>query len=193
MLLILDTGMNAPTHSTLNGQTTVKPWVSVDFMSMNSRYRKSIVSPLGDQMVTDKPINVIIRVQCQQNFQEKRRGANQSNLLNIPVDIFVAKTTSHGTLNSTIHGNNSQKSKVIVAHLSVRSLKTREHLIQVRNLMDEKKYAILAISESWLNSSVKNAEVEIDGYSFSRLDRPRKHKEWNWWWGVRVHAQDLEV
>ena len=43
-------------------------------------------------MVTDKPINVIIRVQCQQNFQEKRRGANQSNLLNIPVDIFVAKT-----------------------------------------------------------------------------------------------------
>ena len=146
-------------------------------MSTNSRYRKSIVSPLGDQMVTDKPINVIIRVQCQQNFREKRRGANQSNLLNIPVDIFVAKTTSHRTLNSTIHGNNSQKSKVIVAHLSVRSLKTREHLIQVRNFMDEKKYAILAISESWLNSSVKNAEVEIDGHSFSRLDRPRKHKE----------------
>ena len=78
-------------------------------MSMNSRYRKSIVSPLGDQMVTDKPINVIICVQCQQNFQEKRRGANQSNLLNIPVDIFVARTTSHRTLNSTIHGNNSQK------------------------------------------------------------------------------------
>ena len=40
--------------------------------------------------------------------------------------------------------------------------------------MDEKKYAILAISESWLNSSVKNAEVEIDGYSLSRLDRSRK-------------------
>ena len=42
--------------------------------------------------------------------------------------------------------------------------------------MDEKKYAILAISESWLNSSVKNAEVEIDGYSLSRLDRPRNMK-----------------
>ena len=42
--------------------------------------------------------------------------------------------------------------------------------------MDEKKYAILAISESWLNSSVKNAEVEIDGYSSSRLDRPRNIK-----------------
>ena len=39
--------------------------------------------------------------------------------------------------------------------------------------MDEKKYANSAISESWLNSSVKNAEVEIDGYSLSRLERPR--------------------
>ena len=126
--------------------------------------------------LNDRPINAIIREERQQNFQEKRRGANQSNLLNIPVDIFAAKTTSQGTLHSTIHGNNSQKLKVTVAHLNVRSLKTREHLIQVRNLIDEKKYAILAISESWLNSSVKNAEVEIDGYSLSRLDRPRNMK-----------------
>ena len=86
--------------------------------------------------LNDRPINVIIRVESQQNFQEKRRGANQSNLLNIPVDIFSAKTTSHGTLPSTIHGNNYQKSKVTVAHLNVRCLKTREHLIEVRNLMD---------------------------------------------------------
>ena len=45
-----------------------------------------------------------------------------------------------------------------------------------RNREREKKYATLAISESWLNSSVKNAEVEIDGYSLSRLDRPRNMK-----------------
>ena len=34
----------------------------------------------------------------------------------------------------------------------------------------------LSISESWLNSSVKNTEVEIDGYSLPRLDRPRNIK-----------------
>ena len=124
----------------------------------------------------DRLINLLTRVERQQNFQEKRRAANQSNLLNIPVDIFAAKTTSHGTLHSTIHGNNFQKSKVTVAHLNVRSLKTRQQLIQVRNLMVEKKYAILAILASWLNSSVKNAEVEIDGYSLLRLDRPRNIK-----------------
>ena len=42
--------------------------------------------------------------------------------------------------------------------------------------MDEKKYAILAISESWLNSSVRNAEVEIDGYNLSRLATLRNMK-----------------
>ena len=37
----------------LNGQTTKKPWVWVDFMPMNtSQHGKSIVSPIGDQMVT---------------------------------------------------------------------------------------------------------------------------------------------
>ena len=94
--------------------------------------------------LNDRPINAIISGERQQNVQEKWHGANQSNSLNIPVDIFAAKTTSHGTLHSTIHGNNSQKSKVTVAHLNVQLLKKREHLIQVRNLMDEKKYAILA-------------------------------------------------
>ena len=109
--------------------------------------------------LNDRPINAIIRGERQQNLQEKRCGANQSNSLNIPVNIFAAETTSHGTLHSTIHGSNSQKSKVTLAHLNVWSLKTREHLIQVSNLMDEKKYAIWAISESWLNSSVKDAQA----------------------------------
>ena len=32
----------------------------------------------------------------------------------------------------------------------------------------------LAISESWLNSKVRNAEVEMDGYELFRLDRVHK-------------------
>ena len=41
--------------------------------------------------------------------------------------------------------------------------------------MTEKEYGILAVSESWRNSSVTNAEVEIEGYKLIRLDR-RKHR-----------------
>ena len=68
-----------------------------------------------------------------------------------------------------------QKSKVSVAHLNVQSIKDRNRLLQVRNLMAEKEYGILAVSESWLNSSFANAEVEIEGYKLIRLDRP-KHR-----------------
>ena len=61
MLSILDTGMNAPTHSTLNdgkhtwmGKPQYNPecgWTLYQWTLANS-YGKSIVSPLGDQMVT---------------------------------------------------------------------------------------------------------------------------------------------
>ncbi|CAB3982124.1 Hypothetical predicted protein [Paramuricea clavata] len=64
-----------------------------------------------------------------------------------------------------------QRLKLRIAHLNVRSIKNRNHLIQVRELMKEKNYDILALSESWLNSTVTNAEVEIEGFKLTRLDR----------------------
>ena len=61
MLSILETGMNAPTHSTLNdgkhtwmGKPQYNPergWTLYQW-TLASSYGKSIVSPLGDQMVT---------------------------------------------------------------------------------------------------------------------------------------------
>ena len=65
------------------------------------------------------------------------------------------------------------KSKLQIAHLNVRSVKERNHLIQLRELMREKNYDVLAISESWLNSTTTNAEVEIAGYKITRLDRTK--------------------
>ena len=40
--------------------------------------------------------------------------------------------------------------------------------------MREKNYDVLAIYESWLNSTTTNAEVEIAGYKTTRLDRTKK-------------------
>ena len=56
-----------------------------------------------------------------------------------------------------------QKSKITIAHLNIRSLKNKKHLIQLRNFAQEENHGILAVSESWLNSTVTNAEVEIVG------------------------------
>ena len=46
-----------------------------------------------------------------------------------------------------------------MAHLNLRSLKDRDHLVQLQTLASEKGFDMLAISESWLNSTVSNAEV----------------------------------
>ena len=102
-------------------------------------------------------------------------GANYCNLLNIQIvtskeNTTVAKTTA-ATQPST---SKFLKLKLQIAHLNVRSVKERNHLIQLRELMREKNYDVLAISESWLNSTTTNAEVEIAGYKITRLDRTKK-------------------
>ena len=58
--------------------------------------------------------------------------------------------------------------------LNVRSLKCRDHFIQVKQTVLENKFDILTISESWLDNSVTNLELEIPGYDLYRVDRQDK-------------------
>mgnify|MGYP001795983126 CR=1 FL=1 len=62
-------------------------------------------------------------------------------------------------------------SKLKVAHLNARSLKNRSHIVQMRELIREKDYDVLAVSEAWFNSTVTNTEIEMVGYKVTRLDR----------------------
>ena len=43
--------------------------------------------------------------------------------------------------------------------------------MQVWELMRQKAYDVLAVLESWLNTTVTNTEVEIKGHKLTRLDR----------------------
>ena len=56
----------------------------------------------------------------------------------------------------------------------MQSVKNRNRLIQVRELVVKEKPDILALSETWLNSTT-NTEVNIQGYNIYRPDR--KHKK----------------
>ena len=58
--------------------------------------------------------------------------------------------------------------------MNVRSLKNRTNLIQTAEFAHQYDIAILTISETWLNSSVTNREVDIPGYRLHRLDRKFK-------------------
>ena len=114
--------------------------------------------------VLESHINRCLKKRAEQN------GANHSNLLNIQIDtsnVSDKKTTQalpEQTLGQRNQPESFQRSKIKMAHLNIRSLKNRNHLIQLQMLTREKAFDILAIAESWLNSTVTNAEIGIDGY-----------------------------
>lgn len=86
----------------------------------------------------------------------------------------TVQSLSEQTLGQGNWPKSFQRSKILMAHLNIRSLKNRDHLVQLQMLTSEKGFDVLAISESWLNSTVSNAGVEISGYKLFRQDRLRK-------------------
>jgi len=75
-----------------------------------------------------------------------------------------------------VNGNGARKpqNNIKVAHLNARSIKNRDHYILTKNLAAENDFDILTVSETWLDSSVTDLEVEIPGYVVLRLDRHDK-------------------
>ena len=68
------------------------------------------------------------------------------------------------------NSNNPTSCSIItLLYLNIRS--QRDHFIQIRNLARDKSYEVISLSETWLNSSVKNAEINIEGYKLFRQDR----------------------
>ncbi|KAK2557408.1 hypothetical protein P5673_020524, partial [Acropora cervicornis] len=62
-----------------------------------------------------------------------------------------------------------------IVQLNVRSLKSRENFILVKDSIQSIGFDVFTISETWLDSSVTDASVYIPGYSMFRQDRgPRK-------------------
>ena len=107
---------------------------------------------------------------------------NASNLIPVrrcnPVETRENKKTVGGnctnTLPNVLNNTENSRNRIKLFHLNAQSIKSRNHIIQIRELVVNKKMDILAISESWLNSSTSNAEVEIIGYKLHRLDRLHK-------------------
>ena len=70
------------------------------------------------------------------------------------------------------NSNNPTSCSIItLLQLNIRSLKKGDHFIQICNLARDKNYEVISLSETWLNNSVKNAEINIEGYKLFRQDR----------------------
>lgn len=124
----------------------------------------------GSHLKDHRPIRTVQLLNRRKKYSIQN-GPNLSNLLNIQArtDEIKSVTTTTNKREKSNFG-----SKLRVAHLNARSLKNRSHILQMRELVREKDYDVLAISESWLNSTVTNAEIEIEGYRLTRLDRLHK-------------------
>ena len=59
----------------------------------------------------------------------------------------------------------------LVVHINIRSL--LPHLDELKIAVRRLKPDILAISESWLDNTIRDNEISIDGYHSSRHDRDR--------------------
>ena len=99
-----------------------------------------------------------------------------------PITVRPTQTNS-GTNNGTFSANaplspilesqidKNPKFKIKHSYLNIRSLKNKDHIIQFRLLVQQIKHEIIAISETWLNPTVSNADIELEGYKILRLDR----------------------
>jgi len=100
------------------------------------------------------------RISCERLSKADKRGINLLNLCPL----------------KRIHESKQDKSpyppasEVELLHLNIRSLKDRTHLLELRELASERKSSIITISETWLNTSVTSAEIQINGYKPHRLD-----------------------
>ena len=63
------------------------------------------------------------------------------------------------------------KANVKVAHLNVRSLKSRENFCLVKDTILHNGFDIFTVSETWADLSVSDASLEISGYQLFRQDR----------------------
>ena len=104
-----------------------------------------------------------------------RNGVNRSNLWNIQVKKpATLKSTCLNSPGAATTDHNTVTSKLKMIHLNIRSLRNTAHLIQLRELAISQKLDVITISETWLNSTVTNAEVSIDGYKLFRQDHSHK-------------------
>ena len=71
------------------------------------------------------------------------------------------------------------------AHLNVRSLRNKMDLVSFE-LADKKLFDCLMFSETWLDNSVSNHEISLDGYQSFRCDRPGNRRGG----GVLIYLRD---
>ncbi|XP_068750911.1 uncharacterized protein [Montipora capricornis] len=101
-------------------------------------------------------------------------SANHTASFN-PVEVTLVRSGDiHPQPGPEKQSDSRQERHITVAHLNARSIKNRNHFILIKDVVLAKKFDILCISESWLDNSISDIELDIPGYDIHRLDRTNK-------------------
>ena len=76
-----------------------------------------------------------------------------------------------GPPSSLRNKSKNRKVNITIAHLNVRSMASREKFYLVKQTIVHHNYDIFVISESWLDPSTTNNDIQIPGYVIFRQDR----------------------
>ena len=76
----------------------------------------------------------------------------------------------NGSFNCSVKANTRNINNVKIAHLNVRLLKCWDHFLLFKETILSNKLDMFTISESWLDASVSDLEIEVPGYNIYRVD-----------------------
>ncbi len=106
----------------------------------------------------------------------KTRGHVKNNCIYVSTSSKIVSQSPNPNVlvlgpESQVVGMNELCEGLKLAHLNIRSLRNTAHFLQLKELVRTNRIDVLTISETWLNTTVTNKKLEIDGYKLHRLDR----------------------
>ena len=134
-----------------------------------------------DFLITESPYLLCLKTRLQ--FEGPRTSLSKvsSKLKCLTTRILLLHSLSHASCyrvtlnwvlewlswtNSNEHCNTNaskrRKENITIAHLNARSIKNRNHFILLKDAVRAKMLDVLTVSETWLDSSVPNSEIEME-------------------------------
>ena len=124
-------------------------------------------SVLFDEAIADDRIKIPLRITTRQSSIRQRpfyQSTISRNIVHVPLSNPAPLNTFIPLVSNTPKTTNTLK----LVHLNIRSLKNNAHLLELRKFTKSNKIDVLTVSETWLNTSVTNKEIEIEGYKLHR-------------------------
>ena len=98
-------------------------------------------------------------------------STSSSGRLRFESTTIKVASTPRGQPSRSSTQRNCTTSRLKIVHLNICSLHSPLHLIELRDWAAANKTNVNTISETWLNTTVTNSEVSIEGYKLYRQDR----------------------